>query len=115
VNALGPLALFQAAYPLLHASTLTPKFIAISFGVGNIAFGLTVPMDNISCAVATPSPRLYVLMGCMQVWDVEGRENMIIQEIRMENDGLSASLLCYACSCTEATFQSSSPSSRARS
>jgi NAD(P)-dependent dehydrogenase (short-subunit alcohol dehydrogenase family) len=54
VNALGPLVLFQAAYPLLHASTPAPRFIAISSGAGSIAFGPMVPMDNIPCAAAAP-------------------------------------------------------------
>jgi NAD(P)-dependent dehydrogenase (short-subunit alcohol dehydrogenase family) len=36
VNTIGPLVLFQATYPLLKASTSTPKFIPISSLVGSI-------------------------------------------------------------------------------
>jgi len=39
VNVIGTLVLFQATYPLLSASTPTPKFIPISSGAGSILDG----------------------------------------------------------------------------
>ncbi|PMD31479.1 putative aflatoxin biosynthesis ketoreductase nor-1 [Hyaloscypha variabilis F] len=36
VNAVGPLVLFQAVYPLLEKSTVQPKFVAISTGIASI-------------------------------------------------------------------------------
>jgi NAD(P)-dependent dehydrogenase (short-subunit alcohol dehydrogenase family) len=43
VNALGTLVLFQATYPLLKASTSTPKFIPISSALGSITMGTQYP------------------------------------------------------------------------
>jgi NAD(P)-dependent dehydrogenase (short-subunit alcohol dehydrogenase family) len=39
VNAIGTLVLFQSTYPLLKASTETPKFIPISSRLGSIEAG----------------------------------------------------------------------------
>jgi NAD(P)-dependent dehydrogenase (short-subunit alcohol dehydrogenase family) len=39
VNTIGPLVLFQAAYPLLKVSSSTPKFIPISSVAGSIQIG----------------------------------------------------------------------------
>jgi len=39
VNVIGTLILFQATYPLLQASTSSPKFIPISSGAGSISHG----------------------------------------------------------------------------
>jgi NAD(P)-dependent dehydrogenase (short-subunit alcohol dehydrogenase family) len=46
VNVLGPMALIQATYPLLKASTSTPKFIPISSMSGSIALGTQFPMPQ---------------------------------------------------------------------
>ena len=39
INTVGPLVLFQSTWPLLHASTLCPKFILISSVGGSISVG----------------------------------------------------------------------------
>jgi NAD(P)-dependent dehydrogenase (short-subunit alcohol dehydrogenase family) len=39
INVLGPIALFQATYPLLKASTSMLKFVSISSTGGSIARG----------------------------------------------------------------------------
>jgi NAD(P)-dependent dehydrogenase (short-subunit alcohol dehydrogenase family) len=39
VNVLGPMSLIQATYPLLKASTNTPKFVVISSVCGSITIG----------------------------------------------------------------------------
>jgi hypothetical protein len=46
VNTLGTMALIQATYPLLKASTSTPKFVAISSRVGSIATGAVLPFPQ---------------------------------------------------------------------
>jgi NAD(P)-dependent dehydrogenase (short-subunit alcohol dehydrogenase family) len=43
VNVVGPLALFQATYPLLKASTSTPAFVPISSTSGSIERGSQMP------------------------------------------------------------------------
>jgi NAD(P)-dependent dehydrogenase (short-subunit alcohol dehydrogenase family) len=43
VNVIGTLTLFQASYPLLKASTSTPKFVYISSGGGSITMGPQFP------------------------------------------------------------------------
>jgi NAD(P)-dependent dehydrogenase (short-subunit alcohol dehydrogenase family) len=47
VNVLGPMVLIQATYPLLKASTNTPKFIPISSGSGSIALGTQFPLPRV--------------------------------------------------------------------
>jgi hypothetical protein len=54
---LGVLALFQATYPLLQASTPAPKFIPISSGAGSVTFGPTMPVRNTPCVAASHVPR----------------------------------------------------------
>ncbi|KII82622.1 hypothetical protein PLICRDRAFT_68561, partial [Plicaturopsis crispa FD-325 SS-3] len=44
VNAIGPLVLFQAFYPLLKAAPSTPKFVVISTRAGSIESGAAVPL-----------------------------------------------------------------------
>ncbi|EJU05883.1 NADP-binding protein [Dacryopinax primogenitus] len=44
VNVLGPLALFQAAYPLLKTSTSSPKFFPVSSLLGSIQVGTVPPI-----------------------------------------------------------------------
>jgi NAD(P)-dependent dehydrogenase (short-subunit alcohol dehydrogenase family) len=46
VNVLGPMVLFQATYPLLKASTNTPKFVPISSTSGSIAAGTQFPLPQ---------------------------------------------------------------------
>jgi NAD(P)-dependent dehydrogenase (short-subunit alcohol dehydrogenase family) len=48
VNVNGTLVLFQATYPLLKASTSTPKFIAVSSAAGCITIGSTMPMKAVA-------------------------------------------------------------------
>lgn len=45
VNVVGPLVLFQASYPLLKASTSTPKFIVISSRLGSITLAPNMPSE----------------------------------------------------------------------
>jgi NAD(P)-dependent dehydrogenase (short-subunit alcohol dehydrogenase family) len=52
VNVVGPLALFQAAYPLLKASTSTPRFVPISSTMGSIELGTKVPTDQMPYGVS---------------------------------------------------------------
>jgi hypothetical protein len=48
------LALFQATYPLLQASTPAPKFIPISSAAGSVTLGPTMPARNVPCVGAHP-------------------------------------------------------------
>jgi len=48
INVIGTLVLFQAAYPLLAASTPSPKFIPISTLGGSIADGASLPMGAVA-------------------------------------------------------------------
>jgi NAD(P)-dependent dehydrogenase (short-subunit alcohol dehydrogenase family) len=52
VNVVGPLALFQATYPLLKASTSTPRFVPISSTMGSIELGTKVPTDQMPYGVS---------------------------------------------------------------
>jgi NAD(P)-dependent dehydrogenase (short-subunit alcohol dehydrogenase family) len=52
INVVGPLALFQATYPLLKASTSTPKFVSISSRMGSIELGTKVPTDQMPYGVS---------------------------------------------------------------
>ncbi|KIM82342.1 hypothetical protein PILCRDRAFT_820730 [Piloderma croceum F 1598] len=45
VNVVGTLVLFQAAYPLLSASTPSPKFIPITSGAGSITDCAVIPLS----------------------------------------------------------------------
>jgi NAD(P)-dependent dehydrogenase (short-subunit alcohol dehydrogenase family) len=74
VNTLGPLVLFQAMYPLLRASTASPKFIPVSSGVGSIEFGTQLPLQKI--AYGTSKAAL----------------NYLTRKLRIENDGLGTSI-----------------------
>jgi NAD(P)-dependent dehydrogenase (short-subunit alcohol dehydrogenase family) len=47
VNVLGPMVLIQATYPLLKASTSTPKFVPISSASGSIAIGTGFPIPQV--------------------------------------------------------------------
>lgn len=46
INAVGPAILFRAFYPLLQASSGTPKFIAISSIGGQINDALPLPFNS---------------------------------------------------------------------
>jgi NAD(P)-dependent dehydrogenase (short-subunit alcohol dehydrogenase family) len=74
VNTLGPLALFQATYPLLKESTATPKFIPISSALGSLAIGAAYPTHNL--AYGTSKAAL----------------NYVARKLRVENDGLGTYL-----------------------
>jgi NAD(P)-dependent dehydrogenase (short-subunit alcohol dehydrogenase family) len=75
VNALGPLSLFQATYPLLKESTTTPKFIPISSVVGSLAIGAVLPTHNLAYGAS------------------KAALNFVARKLRVENDGLSAYIL----------------------
>ncbi|EIN04974.1 NAD(P)-binding protein [Punctularia strigosozonata HHB-11173 SS5] len=65
VNSIGPLVLFQTAFPLLKASTADPKFAIISSIAGSIARGTEVPLGFLpygmsKAAVNYLSKRLHV-------------------------------------------------------
>ncbi|KIM82343.1 hypothetical protein PILCRDRAFT_88746 [Piloderma croceum F 1598] len=49
INAVGTLVLFQATYPLLTASTPSPKFIPISSSAGSIANFTPLPVMALAC------------------------------------------------------------------
>jgi NAD(P)-dependent dehydrogenase (short-subunit alcohol dehydrogenase family) len=71
VNVIGTLVLFQATYPLMKASTPSPKFIPISSSGGSIEFGAHLPIQNLSYSLS------------------KAAENYLARKIRSENDGLS--------------------------
>jgi norsolorinic acid ketoreductase len=48
VNTVGTLLLFQAIAPLLHKSTTTPKFIAISTGIASITDMEQIPVPGLA-------------------------------------------------------------------
>jgi len=48
VNVIGTLVLLQATYPLLKASTISPKFVPISSGAGSITDGATMPVGMLA-------------------------------------------------------------------
>jgi NAD(P)-dependent dehydrogenase (short-subunit alcohol dehydrogenase family) len=48
VNTIGPLVLFQATYPLLKASSDTPKFIPITSVAGSVAVGAPIDMPMLA-------------------------------------------------------------------
>jgi len=48
INVVGTLVLFQAAWPLLKASTLSPKFIPISSGAGSLTDGASIPVGMLA-------------------------------------------------------------------
>jgi NAD(P)-dependent dehydrogenase (short-subunit alcohol dehydrogenase family) len=71
VNVIGPLVLFQATYPLLTASTPTPKFTVISSRLGSIALGTSIP-------------------GVFAPYGVtKAALNYLTRKLHFENDGLS--------------------------
>ncbi|KII93152.1 hypothetical protein PLICRDRAFT_35337 [Plicaturopsis crispa FD-325 SS-3] len=48
VNAIGPLVLFQALYPLLQAAPQPPKFVVISSISGSITIGTNSPIEFVA-------------------------------------------------------------------
>ncbi|KAF7982496.1 hypothetical protein HWV62_28084 [Athelia sp. TMB] len=52
INVVGPQVLFQTTYPLLKASTPTPKFIVISSIAGSITLGPGIPVQNGTYAIS---------------------------------------------------------------
>jgi NAD(P)-dependent dehydrogenase (short-subunit alcohol dehydrogenase family) len=74
VNTLGPLALFQATYPLLRVSTASPKFIPVSSLAGSLEIGTKAPLQKL--AYGTSKAAL----------------NFLTRKLRMENDGLGVFL-----------------------
>jgi NAD(P)-dependent dehydrogenase (short-subunit alcohol dehydrogenase family) len=71
VNVVGPLVLFQATYPLLKASTSTPKFIGISTVAGSTGLGATFPLKGVPYGAS------------------KSALNYTLRKLRYENDGLS--------------------------
>jgi len=51
INVLGPLSLFQSAYPLLKASA-QPKFIIVSSNAGSIELGPAMPIKMVAYGVS---------------------------------------------------------------
>jgi NAD(P)-dependent dehydrogenase (short-subunit alcohol dehydrogenase family) len=72
VNVNGPLVLFQATYPLLKASTPTPKFIGISSVSGSIEIGAAMPLKGLAYGAS------------------KAALNFVMRKLHHENDGLSA-------------------------
>jgi NAD(P)-dependent dehydrogenase (short-subunit alcohol dehydrogenase family) len=71
INTIGPLVLFQATYPLLKASTSSPKFVLISSRAGSIAFGTKFPIDMLPYGAS------------------KAAANFLARKLHYENDGLS--------------------------
>jgi NAD(P)-dependent dehydrogenase (short-subunit alcohol dehydrogenase family) len=74
VNVIGPLVLFQTTYPLLKASTPSPKFIPISSSLGSIEVGATSGTDWFAYGVS------------------KSALNYLAKKLRHDHDGLSESL-----------------------
>jgi NAD(P)-dependent dehydrogenase (short-subunit alcohol dehydrogenase family) len=70
VNVNGTLVLFQATYPLLKASTSTPKFIAVSSVAGSITIGPTMPMKAVAYGAS------------------KAALNFVVRKLHQENEGL---------------------------
>jgi NAD(P)-dependent dehydrogenase (short-subunit alcohol dehydrogenase family) len=79
VNVVGTLALFQAAYPLLKASTSTPKFVPISSFMGSIEKGPPFPSFQMPYGVS------------------KAALNWLTAKLRNEHEGLSESAQCQHC------------------
>jgi NAD(P)-dependent dehydrogenase (short-subunit alcohol dehydrogenase family) len=77
VNTIGPLVLFQATYPLLKASSDTPKFIPISGTGGSITVGTLMGIPPLATGVS------------------KAALNYLTIKIRADHEGLSASLLLW--------------------
>jgi NAD(P)-dependent dehydrogenase (short-subunit alcohol dehydrogenase family) len=72
VNVNGPLVLFQATYPLLKASTPSPKFIAVSSVSGSIEIGAAMPHKGLAYGAS------------------KAALNYVMRKLHHENDRLSA-------------------------
>jgi NAD(P)-dependent dehydrogenase (short-subunit alcohol dehydrogenase family) len=100
VNTVGVLALFQATYPLLKASTPAPKFVPISSGAGSVAMSGTIPMYNTPYVPASPMGVRAAHASCVGRYGTsKAALNFVTRKLRAENDGLGASpahprLLC---------------------
>jgi len=70
INVVGTLILFQASYPLLKASTPSPKFIAISTAAGSIADGANFPA------------------GVLAYGASKAAENYLARKLHFEHEGL---------------------------
>ncbi|KII87105.1 hypothetical protein PLICRDRAFT_244863 [Plicaturopsis crispa FD-325 SS-3] len=77
VNVIGTLILFQAAYPLLKASTSAPKFIPISTIGGSLA-------------LATQMPPPLVAYGASKA-----AGNYLVRRLHLENDGLRPLIVTF--------------------
>jgi NAD(P)-dependent dehydrogenase (short-subunit alcohol dehydrogenase family) len=77
VNVVGPLALFQATYPLLKASTSTPKFVPISSTIGSIEKGTLIPVFQMPYGVS------------------KAALNWLTVKLRNEHEGLGQRCLLY--------------------
>jgi hypothetical protein len=76
VNVNGPLVLFQATYPLLKASTASPKFVPISSLAGSITDG--TQMSVLALPYSTSKAAL----------------NFVTRKIHFEYDNMSKLQLC---------------------
>jgi NAD(P)-dependent dehydrogenase (short-subunit alcohol dehydrogenase family) len=77
VNVVGTLALFQATYPLLKASTSTPKFVPISSTIGSIEKGTLFPTFQMPYGVS------------------KAALNWLTVKLRNEHEGLGQHCLLY--------------------
>jgi NAD(P)-dependent dehydrogenase (short-subunit alcohol dehydrogenase family) len=73
VNALGTLVLFQAVWPLLRASTTTPKFIPVSSANGSVSEAPSYKLPTIAYGTS------------------KAAQNFITRQLRWEHEGLSRS------------------------
>jgi NAD(P)-dependent dehydrogenase (short-subunit alcohol dehydrogenase family) len=71
VNVNGPLVLFQTVYPLLKASTPSPKFMAISSIAGSITIAPGFPYKSIAYGAS------------------KAALNFVVRKLHSENDELS--------------------------
>lgn len=76
VNVIGTLVLFQAAYPLMKASTLKPKFVPISSSAGSLAVGSAFPMGHLAYGAS------------------KAAENYLARKLHYENEDLICVPLC---------------------
>lgn len=76
VNVIGPLVLFQATYPLLKASTNSPKFVLISSRTGSITNGAVYPW------------------GILTYGASKAAANYLARKLHFENDGLIVFPIC---------------------
>jgi NAD(P)-dependent dehydrogenase (short-subunit alcohol dehydrogenase family) len=91
VNVNGSLVLFQTVYPLLKASTPSPKFMAISSIAGSITIAPGFPFKSIAYGAS------------------KAALNFVVRKLHSENDGLGE---CFARICMDLLVLTQSARSR---